>query len=133
MHLNILNFIRSIVLIILLGNLALALNGILLLQKRAFHLIANINHIPYHLIQTSDLHTSLNLVPIPQLARKFMCSFGYHAFFTCTCPDFFVEDFLLTHRPIHPETNIFYNTTTIPYATKLLHHLMHSSIKHNPL
>ena len=80
------------VLIILLGNLARALNRILLLQKRAFHLIANVNHIPYHLIQTSDLHTSLNLVPIPQLARKFTYSFGYHVFFTSTCPDFFVED-----------------------------------------
>ena len=37
------------------------LNRIFLLQKRAFRLIANVNHIPYHLIQTSDLQTYLVL------------------------------------------------------------------------
>ena len=81
------------VLIILIGNSALALNGILLLQKRAFHLIANINHIPYHLIQTSDLHTSLNLAPIPQLARKFTCSFGYHVFLLLLVQTFLLKTF----------------------------------------
>ena len=45
------------------GNLApdYLLNRIFLLQKRAFRLIANVNHIPYHLIQTSDLQTYLVL------------------------------------------------------------------------
>ena len=69
---------------------------IFLLQKRAFRLIANVNHIPYHLIQTSDLQTSLNLVPFPQLASKFICIFGDHVL-NSTCPDFSVEDFLFTH------------------------------------
>ena len=84
--------------ICIFGNLApdYLLNGFFLLHKRAFRLIANVNHIPYHLIQTSDLQTSLNLVPFPQLASKFTCIFGYHVL-NSTCPDFFVEDFLFTH------------------------------------
>ena len=70
------------------------LTRIFLSPKRAFRL--DVNHIHYHLIQTSDLQTSLNLVPFAQLASKFTCIFGYHIL-NSTCPDFFVEDFLFTH------------------------------------
>ena len=111
--------------ICIFGNLAPTICWILfLLHKRAFCLIANVNHIPYHLIQTSDLQTSLNLVHFPQLASKFTCIFGYHVL---------NSSFRLRIQEIHPETSIFYNTITILYAIKLLHHLMHSRIKQDSL
>ena len=81
-----------------LGNLApdYLLNRIFLLEKRSFRLIANVNHIPYHQVQTSDFHTSLNLLPFPRFASKFTYIFGYHVS-NFTFPDFFVEDFSFTH------------------------------------
>ena len=103
------------------------LNRIFLLQ----YSIANVYHIPYHLIQTSDLQTSLNLVPFPQLASKFTCIFGYHVL-NSTCPDFFVEDFSFTHiRDSARDKNILrYHNDLLRH--KLLHSLIHSRIKYDP-
>ena len=72
------------------------LNGIFLLQKRAFCLIATIATIPYHLIQTSDLPTLLNLVPFPQLPSKSTCIFGCHVL-NSRFPYFSAEDFSFTY------------------------------------
>ena len=79
------------------GNLSprYLLDRIFLLQKRAMRLIANVNHIPYHLIHTKDLHTSLNLMPFPLLAGQFTCIFGYQVYHSL-CPDFILEDFSST-------------------------------------
>ena len=89
------------------GNLSprYLLDRIFLLQKRAMRLIANVNHIPYHLIHTKDLYTSLNLMPFPLLAGQFTCIFGYQVYHSL-CPDFILEDFSSTqccnsHRNTH--------------------------------
>ena len=77
------------------GNLSpqYILERIYLLQKRAFRLIANINHIPYHLVHTRDLHTSLGLIPFPLLAGHFTCIFGFQILHLIA-PDFLLEGFI---------------------------------------
>ena len=118
------------------GNLApdYLLNRIFLLQRRAFRLIADVNHIPYRLIQTSDLQTSLNLLRFPQFASKFTCIFGYHVLsLILLVQAFLLKTFRLRIQEILPETSIFYNTITILSAIKLLHHLMNSRIIYDSL
>ena len=46
-------------------------NPLFLLQKRSFRILAGVKKVPVHLISTKNLSSSLQLLPLPQLARYF--------------------------------------------------------------
>ena len=111
------------------GNLAphYLLNNLFLLQKRAFRLIANVNHIPYHLISTIDLYKSLDLVPFPSLVGQFTCLFGFHILHSL-CPDFLIADF--QH---HQTRKSCRDTHILQYNSNMLNHRIITSFNALPI
>ena len=73
-------------------------NPLLILQKQCFRIIANVHYIPRHLISSSDLYNSLQLLPLHQLASYSTSLFGYKILHK-KCPEFIHADFNVhTHR-----------------------------------
>ena len=64
----------------------------LLLQKHVFRIIANIQHIPFHLISTSDLSSLLNLLTLLFLFKHFTSVSGYRIFRGLS-PKYFSDSF----------------------------------------
>ena len=69
-------------------------NRIFLQQKRALRIIANVHHIPYHLISTNEMCTHLKILPLPLLNNYFTYLYGFKVMYNLSpqyISDFFVN------------------------------------------
>lgn len=76
-------------------------NDLFLLQKRAFRIIANLQHVPYRLIRTNEISESLNLMTLPVLSKYFTSIMGHKIFYR-NCPTFLCDNFIFnTSNPFN--------------------------------
>ena len=104
-------------------------DSIFLLQKRAFRIIANIQHIPFHLISTSDLSSSLNLLTLPFLSKHFTSVSGYRIFHGLS-PKYFSDSF---RDSVKKDFNLRDNLKLHPNNITMLDNAIASTFNNIPL
>ena len=111
-----------------------------MLQKRVFRIIANIQHIPFHWISTSDLSSLLNLLTLLFLFKHFTSVSGYRIFRGLS-PKYFSDSFrasvntsfnLRDNLKLHPN-NITMLDNIIAYTFNDIPLLIPSSLNVKPL
>ena len=63
-------------------------------QKRALRIIANVHHIPYHLISTNEMCSHLKILPLPLLNNYFTYIYVFKVMYNLSpqyISDFFVN------------------------------------------
>ena len=75
-------------------------NPLFVLQKRAFRLIAHVQNVPAHLISTRNLSLSLQLLPLPKLAKYFSSLYCFKILREM-CPLFILKPFSRSRHRFH--------------------------------
>ena len=106
-----------------------ASGSIFLLQKRAFRIIADIQHIPFHSILMSDLSSSLNLLTLPFLSKHINLVSGYRIFHRLS-PKYFSDSF---RGSVKTNFNLRDNLNLRPNNITVLDNIIASTVNDIPL